>query len=213
MTSLAPVLSATSSRVCIWIMGRSRSRSRWARSRGLRGARHAGRPGEVACDEDGPHGGPYGDRSGLGRLRLLLRGGLALAGQGLLGAGADDADDPPSLELREGPRLHDLDDVAEVGRVGLVVGVADRAPLEELAVLRVRDQPLELDAAGLVHLVRRHDADLRLATGTRGRLGAGGGRWAHRVSITSGIGSIRGLYGVATDAARSISRWRRIVLT
>src|SRR6266403_1618376 len=107
MTSLAPVLSATSSRVCIWIMGRSRS-ARWRG--GLRRARSRG---------------PRGIRSGLGRLRLLLGGALALAGQRLLGAGADDPDDPPPLELRQRAGLHDLDDVADVGGVLLVVGVAD----------------------------------------------------------------------------------------
>src|SRR4051812_35968709 len=51
----------------------------------------------------------------------LLRRRLALAGQGLLGAGADDADDPPSLQLRQGAGLHDLDRVADVRLVLLVV--------------------------------------------------------------------------------------------
>src|SRR5205814_9467375 len=74
MTSLAPVLSATSSRVCIWIMGT---------------------PGRLQGARDAPV-----RRSSLVRLPhptrdSLLRGGglLALAGQCLLGAGADDPDD------------------------------------------------------------------------------------------------------------------------
>src|SRR5260221_3924114 len=154
MTSLAPVLSATSSRVCIWIMGLSRS----ARST---------------------------TEEGRGQKRSLGGRGLTLAGQGLLGTSADDPDDPPALELRQRAGFHDLDDVPQVGLVGLVVGMADRASLEELAVLRVRHQPLELDAAGLVHFVGRHDADLRLVTGPTGVLGAGGGRVDPLESITA----------------------------
>src|SRR6266550_143866 len=79
MTSLAPVLSATSSRVCIWIMGHLGNRRRSGRF-----LSHQGRVGT---------GRPRGSRSG-GRL-----GRLALAGQRLLGARPDDPDDPPTLEL------------------------------------------------------------------------------------------------------------------
>src|SRR4051812_18618080 len=112
------------------------------------------------------------DRSRAATPRRLLRGcqstgrdgGLALAGQGLLGALPDDSDDPPPLELRERAGLHDLDEVSQVRLVGLVVRVADGAAAEELAVLRVREEGLDLDPAGLVHLVGRHDPDLRLAT-------------------------------------------------
>ena len=39
-------------------------------------------------------------------------GGLVLAGQGLLGTGPDDPDDPPALELGQGAGFHDLDHVA-----------------------------------------------------------------------------------------------------
>src|SRR3954464_3447494 len=98
---------------------------------------------------------------------------LVLAGQGLLGPRADDPDDPPPLELRQRAGLHDLDDVAQVGLVRLVVTMADGASPEHLAVLGMREEGLDLDPSGLVHLVGRHDPDLRLAPRAFGR-GSGG---------------------------------------
>ena len=102
-----------------------------------------------------------------------------LAGEGLLGALADDPHQPPPLRLRQRPGLHDLDRVADVRLVLLVVDVADGPLLDVLAVLRVLDQPLDLDPAGLVHLVARDDADLRLAA-VAGGVGVVGRRLAHR---------------------------------
>src|SRR5206468_1774852 len=52
----------------------------------------------------------------------------------------------------------DLHGVAQVRLVLLVVDVAHRPALDELAVLRVADQPLDFDAAGLRHLVAGDDA-------------------------------------------------------
>src|SRR4051812_11607556 len=126
MTSLAPVLSATSSRVCIWIMGHLEQEAD-------RSVSFVSGPGR-----HGPPGGRVCSLSG-GRL-----GRLALAGQGLLGALPDDPDDPPPLELGEGAGLHDLDDVAHVRLVGLVVRVADGTVAEQLAVLGVREEALDL---------------------------------------------------------------------
>jgi len=97
-----------------------------------------------------------------------------VAREGLLGPLADDPHQPPALELGERPGLHDLDGVAAVRLVGLVVHVADRAPPHHLAVLRVRHESLDHDPPRLVHLVGRHDPDLGLATGAgrrRGRTG------------------------------------------
>src|SRR5262245_15516044 len=70
----------------------------------------------------------------------------------------DDLHQLPPLQLGERPALDDLDGVAQVRLVLLVVGVADRPPLDELAVLGVTDQPLDLDPAGLGHLVAGDDA-------------------------------------------------------
>jgi len=44
----------------------------------------------------------------------LSVGGLVFAGQGLLGTGPNDPDDPPALELGQGARLHDLDQIPVV---------------------------------------------------------------------------------------------------
>src|SRR5689334_25356234 len=127
ITSLAPELSATSSRVCIWIMGLTPllRAGRWlAASPGSVfvsvGLRPAGRdrPAIRWClgSEDRP--------SAIDQLTFRRRG-LVLAGQGLLGTGPDDPDDPPPLQLGERAGLHDLDQVPLVRGVLLVVGVAD----------------------------------------------------------------------------------------
>jgi len=52
----------------------------------------------------------------------------------LLRPGANDPDDAPALRFRERTGLHDLDDVANVGRVGFVVSVADGPALQQLAI-------------------------------------------------------------------------------
>src|SRR5206468_2527600 len=95
----------------------------------------------------------------------------------------DDPDDPPALQLRQRPGLHDLDEVPQVRLVGLVVGMADGPTPEHLAVFRMRVERLDLDTPSLVHLVGRHDPDLRLTPGTLrgGSRGRTGSRLAHRV--------------------------------
>src|SRR5262245_2642603 len=70
-----------------------------------------------------------------------------------------DAHQPPVLVLRQRPGLHDLDRIANPRLIRLVVCVADRTALDVLTVTSVLDQPRNLDAAGLVHLVARHNAD------------------------------------------------------
>src|SRR5437588_13047479 len=69
-----------------------------------------------------------------------------------------DPDQPPVLILRQRPRLHDLDGVADVRLVLLVVDVADGAALDVLAVALVLNQARNLDAASLLHLVAGDDA-------------------------------------------------------
>ncbi len=92
------------------------------------------------------------DRS---RQEALRQAGerLVLSGERLLGALADDPDQPPPFGLGYRPGFHDLDHVAEMRLVGLVVDVADCPAAHQLAVLGVRDQPLDHDPARLVHLV------------------------------------------------------------
>src|SRR5262245_32352898 len=82
-----------------------------------------------------------------GRARSGARG----RGGGAAGRLRHHPQQPPVLQLRQGPRLHDLDGVAGVRLVGLVVDVADGPPLDVLAVALVLDQPGDLDPAGLVH--------------------------------------------------------------
>src|SRR5258708_3972677 len=74
------------------------------------------------------------------------------------GAPLHDAEQPPVLGLGEAARLHDLHGVALVRLVLLVVDLADRPPLDVLAVAGVLDQARDLHPARLVHLVAGHDA-------------------------------------------------------
>src|SRR5262249_38433908 len=124
ITSLAPVLSATSSRVCIWIMaltpllrsGRRREASgqnlhRFVSCLGSTGWRANSRRSGAADKAPGRSGS-------AGRC------GLVLARKRLLGPLADDPYHSPSLELRQRAGLHNLDHVALVRLVGLVVHVA-----------------------------------------------------------------------------------------
>src|SRR5947209_18415092 len=71
----------------------------------------------------------------------------------------DDLDDAPALVRRERPRLDDAHLVAD-RRAALVVRHELRRAADVAAVLRVLDQAVNPDHAGLLHLVRRHDADL-----------------------------------------------------
>src|SRR5208337_4081394 len=166
ITSLAPVLSATSSRVCIWIMGRT----------------------PLLCT--GPRLGADGRNSSQFRRigsRLTISRAAGRKGRAPVvrkGAPLRRAErphpQPPALELGHRAGFHDLDHVAETRLVGLVVNVTDGPATHQLAVLGVRDQALDHDPARLVHLVRRHGPDFRLAAaaGWRG-LGAGCAFRAH----------------------------------
>src|SRR5262249_28858467 len=69
-------------------------------------------------------------------------------------------DQLPSLEPRLGRALANLDGVACVRLVLLVVDVADGLPLQELAVLGMLDQAGNLHPTALGHLVPGHNADL-----------------------------------------------------
>src|SRR5262249_25041063 len=95
------------------------------------------------------------------RLRRRRRGRRLRGGGGAeLRPAGDDAHQPPVLGLGQGPRLHDLDGVAGVRLVVLVVDVADGAAADVLAVAGVLDQARDLDPARLLHLVAGDDADL-----------------------------------------------------
>ena len=63
------------------------------------------------------------------------------------------------LSFERGRRFDDLDRVADVRLVVLVVHVAHRPAAHELAVLRVPHQARDLHAARLGHLVAGDDAD------------------------------------------------------
>src|SRR5436305_13064724 len=90
---------------------------------------------------------------GLGRRRLL-------------GRLDHDTEEAPWLGLGQPAGFHNLHVVASPRLVGLVVNMADRAAGDVLAVARVLDQARNLDAAGLVHFVAGHDADLDSALAT-----------------------------------------------
>src|SRR5262249_10320040 len=89
-------------------------------------------------------------------------------------------DDSPALELRQRAGLHDLDQIALVRRVCLVMRMADGAAPEQLAVLGMRHEPLDDHPSSLVHLVGGYHADFGLAAAlSDNRLGFG---WGHRTS-------------------------------
>src|SRR5579864_4943254 len=75
----------------------------------------------------------------------------------------DDFGQAPALGLRQRPRLDDPDDVADPGRVLLVVGVQAAARPDDLLVLAVGTDHLDLDHDRLVALVRDDDSPALLA--------------------------------------------------
>ena len=79
----------------------------------------------------------------------------------------------PPLGPRQRPALDDLDRVAQVRLVALVVGVADRPLFDVLPVLRVLDGAGDLDPTGLGGLVPCDDPD-QGATFVAGGSGGGG---------------------------------------
>src|SRR5262245_28675841 len=134
MHSLAPVLSATSRYVHIWIIG------------------------QPFLNRPSPPVATGGLSCGGKSSRRRLRRGRRVRGRHGGGLG-DDAQQAPVLHLGQRPRLHDLDGIAGVRFVLLVVNVADGAAADVLAVADVLDQPRDLDAARLVHLVAGDDPD------------------------------------------------------
>src|ERR687896_1795882 len=75
----------------------------------------------------------------------------------------DDLGEAPVLQLRERSRLDDADDVADLGRVGLVVRVELRRAADDLLVPPVRLDRVDLDDDRLVHRGRDDDATALLA--------------------------------------------------
>src|SRR5262245_30508094 len=102
--------------------------------------------------------------TGSGILRGRLGAGRQGAGLGRGGARlrrlGHHTDEAPVLHLRERTCLHDLDGIANVRLVLLVMGVADGPPTDVLSIARVLDQARNLDPARLVHLVAGDNADL-----------------------------------------------------
>src|SRR5215213_2775214 len=80
----------------------------------------------------------------------------------------NDLDDAPALVRGDGAGLDDAHLVAD-GRALLVVRHELRRAADVAAVLRVLDETVDAHDARLLHLVRRHDADLlRAAAAVRG---------------------------------------------
>ena len=97
--------------------------------------------------------------------REVGRGGLFVdPGGGDLG-GFDDADHAPALQLGKGAGLHDLDAVAGLALVLLVMGVQHGAALDLLAVHGVRHGVLEVDLDRLVPGAGDDDGGEGLAVG------------------------------------------------
>src|SRR5262245_40559324 len=63
----------------------------------------------------------------------------------------EDLGETPALRLRQRPRLHDADEVADVRLVLLVVRVELHRPADHLLVALVRAHRLDLDDDRLVH--------------------------------------------------------------
>src|SRR5512145_2123973 len=74
----------------------------------------------------------------------------------------DQPQDPPPFFLAHGPRLHDLDAVADPELVLLVVRLVGGPALRVFLVHGMQDDALDADHDGLVHLVAHHRADLGL---------------------------------------------------
>src|SRR5215467_2640525 len=88
----------------------------------------------------------------------------------------EDPADPPTLGSRERPRGDDLDLVADLALVALVVGGEGRGPLHIAVVEAVGDGVLDRHDDRLVHLVARDPPDLDLPAAAVPRLPVGRGR-------------------------------------
>src|SRR5688572_419533 len=76
-----------------------------------------------------------------------------------VGRTRDRVEQAPALGLRHRARLDDLDEVADLGRVVLVVHVVLHAAGQELVEPAVADAPDHRDGRRLVHRARRDRAD------------------------------------------------------
>src|SRR5262249_58075975 len=96
-----------------------------------------------------------------------------------------DLEELPVLRLRQGARLDDADDVADVRAVLLVVRVELHAAADDLLVARVRLDRVDLHDDRLVHRVRDDDAAALLtAAALRLRLRCARNRLALRWSFS-----------------------------
>src|SRR6478609_2719868 len=165
--SLAPVLSATRSRVSCWIIYLLLS------SGGFCSALLAGSLAEriVAVMHTSRRGLLAGTPPPVGNWGWCCLLGLL-----------EDLDQTPPLGGGQRPRLHDQHEVAHARRALLVVRLDLAGASDDLAVERVLDPVLDLDHDGLVHLVAHDIAPARLAV--RAVLGRGGGVLLSHVSLT-----------------------------
>src|SRR6478736_9918536 len=146
--SLAPVLSATRSRVSCWIIYLLLS------SGGFCSALAAGSLAEriVAVMHTLRRGLLAGTPPPVGNWGWCCLLGLL-----------EDLDQTPPLGGAERTGLHDQHEVAHARRAQLVVRLDLAGASDDLAVERVLDPVLDLDHDGLVHLVADHVAAARLA--------------------------------------------------
>src|SRR5215475_3606841 len=106
---------------------------------------------------------------------LGLLGGVAVRAD--LDRARQRAEQPPALGLRHRARLDDLDQIADLGRVVLVVHVVLHAAGQELVEPAVADAADHRDGRRLVHVARRDGADddaaraALIGPGSRGRRG------------------------------------------
>eukprot|EP00456_Euglypha_rotunda_P044729 TRINITY_DN3532_c1_g1_i10.p1 TRINITY_DN3532_c1_g1~~TRINITY_DN3532_c1_g1_i10.p1 ORF type:complete len:328 (+),score=34.73 TRINITY_DN3532_c1_g1_i10:131-1114(+) len=141
---------------------------------------HGGTPFEFSwLKESGLGLGRHGSGS------LVLLGGLGRHGRGDIGLGdggtisgdglLDDRHDAPALQPADRTGLHDLDLVAHLGLVLLVMDVKDGLAVDDLVVERMRGLVGDRDLDGLVAGTARDEADLGFARGALAFGGSGHG--------------------------------------
>src|SRR2546423_678823 len=117
-----------------------------------------------------------------------------------------DLDDPPSLRLGQWPRLHQADDVSDLGLAPLVVGHQLPGPADRLVVAAVAHGLLDPHHHGLVHLVGDDDALSKLPISSCLRVRSGSGLLAHDSSSSSeGTYSAPAAASCSMEAACAIS--------
>src|SRR5919198_4814717 len=158
-SSRAPVLSATFRRLSCWITDRRLpcgSCRLAAHGGGWQGRRERSWPAATGATED------------AARRRRVLPRRCEIRGRWRSLGDLDDLGEPPTLRLRERPRLDNADDVAHVRGVLLVVRVELDATADDLLVARVRLDRVDLDDDRLVHRTGDDDATALLAAATLG---------------------------------------------